>query len=320
MNLEIIGAESLGVRSLCCFIETGDRAILIDPGVALGYLRNSLLPHPVQVAAVEVLRSRIIERWARATDIVISHFHGDHTPLPDANPFQLSVKSLVGLNDRATLWTKGNGFLSPREKARAHAVSEILGKPMVRAEGLSDGPLTFSEPVRHGRDGANAVTVMMTRVRGEITFVHGSDNQLMSAGAMDIMRSWAPDVLLTDGPPIYLSGTTEEDAEIARDHALALARACGKVIIDHHPLRSRDGIAWFERLASNADGKISCGAEQMERTPVFLEADRELLYDLMPVPEGWHRDYADGRADTRPFVEMARTLYPSAAQLYGSGE
>ena len=40
MNVEIIGAESLGVRGLCCFVETKDRKILIDPGVALGYVRH----------------------------------------------------------------------------------------------------------------------------------------------------------------------------------------------------------------------------------------------------------------------------------------
>ena len=50
VNIEIIGAESLGVRGLCCFVETEDRNILIDPGVALGYLRHKLLPHPVQIA------------------------------------------------------------------------------------------------------------------------------------------------------------------------------------------------------------------------------------------------------------------------------
>ena len=314
MNLEIIGAESLGVRSLCCFIETGDRAILIDPGVALGYLRNSLLPHPVQVAAVEVLRSRIIDRWTRATDIVISHFHGDHTPLPDANPFQLSVKSLVGLNDRATLWTKGNGFLSPREKARAHAVSEILGKPMVRAEGLSDGPLTFSEPVRHGREGANAVTVMMTRVRGEITFVHGSDNQLMNGRAVEIMRGWAPDVLFTDGPPLYLSGTTEDDSALARKHALSLSVPGRTLVVDHHLFRSRSGVCWFEELAAESSGTVLSAAGYMGRPPLFLEADRELLYDLMPVPEGWHSDYAQGRVQTTPYAEQAIETYSEQAE------
>ena len=36
MSLEIIGAESLGVRSLCCLVSLPDRRIVIDPGVSLG--------------------------------------------------------------------------------------------------------------------------------------------------------------------------------------------------------------------------------------------------------------------------------------------
>jgi predicted metallo-beta-lactamase superfamily hydrolase len=77
MNVEIIGAESLGVRGLCCFVETKDRKILIDPGVALGYVRHKLLPHPIQIAIDEKVQKRIMDVWNEATDIVLSHFHGD---------------------------------------------------------------------------------------------------------------------------------------------------------------------------------------------------------------------------------------------------
>jgi len=42
MSLEIIGAESLGVRSLCCLVTLQDRRIIIDPGVSLGYMRRGL--------------------------------------------------------------------------------------------------------------------------------------------------------------------------------------------------------------------------------------------------------------------------------------
>jgi hypothetical protein len=34
MKIEILGAESLGVRSLCCFVQTENQKILIDPGMA----------------------------------------------------------------------------------------------------------------------------------------------------------------------------------------------------------------------------------------------------------------------------------------------
>ena len=40
MKIDIIGAESLGVRGLCCFVTVGEQKILIDPGIALGFLRH----------------------------------------------------------------------------------------------------------------------------------------------------------------------------------------------------------------------------------------------------------------------------------------
>lgn len=81
IGLELIAAESLGVRGLCCRVDLGHRCIVIDPGVALGYLRHGLLPHPLQVSIGEKVRENILAALEQATDVVFSHFHGDHVPL-----------------------------------------------------------------------------------------------------------------------------------------------------------------------------------------------------------------------------------------------
>jgi len=91
MQIEILGIESLGVRGLCCLVRTGGRTIVFDPGVALGYRRGALLPHPIQVAVGERVRRDIEAALKDATDVVISHFHGDHMPVPDPNPYQLKA-------------------------------------------------------------------------------------------------------------------------------------------------------------------------------------------------------------------------------------
>jgi len=91
MEIKILGTESLGVRGLSCVVKTGNRKIFIDPGIALGFIRNGLMPHPIQIAVGRIIRNRIIEELEDVTDIVISHYHGDHIPLFDANPYQLSI-------------------------------------------------------------------------------------------------------------------------------------------------------------------------------------------------------------------------------------
>ena len=68
MEIEILGAESLGVRGLSCWVKTANHRVLIDPGVALGYQRQSLLPHPIQLLADEPI-ARILA-WSPTTLLV----------------------------------------------------------------------------------------------------------------------------------------------------------------------------------------------------------------------------------------------------------
>ncbi len=72
-----VGFESLGVRSMCTFVETPDVRILIDAGVALGP-RLRRLPHPREYKARNECRARIRNYAAKADAIVISHYHNDH--------------------------------------------------------------------------------------------------------------------------------------------------------------------------------------------------------------------------------------------------
>ena len=127
MQIEILGTESLGVRSLCCTVMTKERKVVIDPGVALGFRRHGLLPHPVQGAALGRTRRLIEKALEGATDVVISHYHGDHHPLVDANPCQLSVERVAELCLRPRLWTKGTKDLSYNQAHRAKALSNSLG-------------------------------------------------------------------------------------------------------------------------------------------------------------------------------------------------
>ena len=298
MHIEIIGAESLGVRGLCCFVTTRDKRILIDPGIALGYMRHGLLPHPVQVAIDEKIQKKIIAAWSKATDIVLSHFHGDHIPLADANPYQLDIRRLVGLNTGVRIWTKDPLHFSQTEKKRAEAIADFLNVSLISAEFKEHGPMTFSGPIPHGDADDTKDTVLMTRIEEDEVFVHAPDIQLLNDDTISNIIFWRPDIVLAGGPPIYLSRLSKNQIERAWHNALRLCRAIDCVILDHHLMRSHDGLKWLKQLSIKTGKKVMCAADFMHKPRLLLEANREHLYEKIYVPDKWHEDYGNGKAFT----------------------
>jgi len=298
MQIEILGAESLGVRGLCCVVTTRDRKVVIDPGVALGFRRHGLLPHPVQVIALERTKRLIVAALPDATDVVISHYHGDHHPLANANPYQLSVKQVVNLCQHPRLWTKGTKDLSYNQAHRAQALASSLGRTLPIAEGMSDGPLAFSLPIPHGERDGRGGNVMMTRIEEDGTvFVHASDIQMLNDEAIKQILTWQPTIVLASGPPIYLPVLTPAEQEDALRRTLCLVKKVDTLILDHHLMRSRKGEQWLDYVSSLSGHKVICAADFMGLPRNLLEAERVLWYKKLPVPEGWHIAYARGEVD-----------------------
>ena len=60
--------------------------------------------------------------------------------------------------------------------------------------------------------------VMMTRIEdGNEVFVHASDIQLLSDGAVNQILEWAPSILLVSGPPLYRDLSSGEVAEAGEE-------------------------------------------------------------------------------------------------------
>jgi hypothetical protein len=199
---------------------------------------------------------------------------------------------------------------------RRAALAETLGRRLPDADGLALGALAFSPPLPHGEPDTHLGTVIMTRVESEdAVFVHASDIQLLAEGAVAFLLDWHPDIALVGGPPLYLSHLSLAQRETAWEHALQLARHVDTLILDHHLLRSEEGLSWLERLSLEAGRPVLCAADFMGWPRCLLEARRVQLYGEMPVPHGWHEAYACGDVGTEGYQDYwlkCRQVSPSA--------
>ena len=87
MKIELIAFDSLGVRSMCTFVETKDTSILIDPSASLAPNKFGLPPHPKEIERLNELWQLIVKKARKAKVLIISHYHYDHYE-PEASFYQ----------------------------------------------------------------------------------------------------------------------------------------------------------------------------------------------------------------------------------------
>ena len=145
----------------------------------------------------------------------------------------------------------------------------------------------------------------MTKIEEDKVFVHASDIQLLDDETVSYILAWKPNILLVGGPAIYLSRLSHGLIERAWKNAVRLCTAIDIVILDHHLMRSHEGLDWIARLNAMTGKSVMCAADFMHTPRMLLEADRRKLYEKMPVPVGWHEDYAAGKATTDYFWRSA---------------
>ncbi len=281
MEITFIGAESFGVRSMGTLVKTRDRLILIDPGVALAPLRFNLPPHPLELKRAEEIKHQILSLLPEITDIVISHFHGDHAPLLEPDPSQISLAEFKKRLGPARIWLKSTTGNTKLMQHRQEQFISELGSMVRTADGHNEPGLAFSPPMLHGQPGRG--TVLMTRISdGETTFVHTSDIQLLDDTAVDFVISWQPDIVFADGPPIYLKALALEMEARALENGIRLARHTKTLIIDHHLLRTETGVEWLSRIEKATGTRTISAAQWQKKEPLLLETNRCRLYTQCP--------------------------------------
>jgi len=316
-----LAAESLGVRSMCTYVETPDVRILFDAGVSLCPRRFSLPPHPLEFRAIAECRRRIADAACKAEIVTLSHYHMDHyTPSfedwlcnwteADETARQLYAgKTILAKNHRECV--------NPSQRRRGWLFEKTSGKVAGKLES-ADGKgyrfngttLRFSEPVSHGAEHSYLGWVLMATVDcdGE-RFVFAPDVQGPICNAtLEAIAEERPQLLMIGGPPLYLLGTKVEESQIAAGlrNLERLVAGVPHVILDHHVLRDEDWRAKTDgvfRSAHGAGSTLQTAAEFVGRENAFLEARRRKLFAENPASEEfakWMRKNEETQKYSKP--------------------
>lgn len=317
-----LAAESLGVRSMCTYVETPDVKILLDAGVSLGPRRFGLPPHPEEFRAIDFCRRRMAEFAEEAEVLTLSHYHFDHhTP-----SYEDWLCNWTEKTETARQIYEGKTVLvkNPREKInhsqrrRGWMFRKTGGKFADRLE-IADGKtfifgrstkIRFSEPVFHGRENSPLGWVLMTTIeyQGE-KFTFTSDIQgPMYPHTLDLILRERPQVIMVGGPPIYLSGFKVEEENIQKGlrNLEKVVEAVPHTILEHHILRDRD---WREKAKNVFEKADECGhkvftaAEFSGKKNLFLESVRRQLFGENPPSKefrGWMRKNRGAKRHTKP--------------------
>jgi predicted metallo-beta-lactamase superfamily hydrolase len=273
MDLIPLAFDSMGVRSMCCFITT-EPGILIDPGVSLAPRRFGLPPHEIELETLREKRS-IIQKYAHKAGIItVSHWHNDHhtpfitglynTVTPDLAEELYKDKIILG---------KAVSGLNYMQKKRAQSFEDHCSFTPADTKTFhyGDTTITFSHPVPHGTQ--TTVPVIMVSVKNDITIVHASDIQ--GINGLKFIKQETPDILVMSGPPVNLF--TAKDINTAKSTILQMLPYCNQLILDHHHVRDTTFKETLPEIWKNP--KVMTASEFINQPNKLLEANRKKLYN-----------------------------------------
>jgi len=311
--------ESLGVRSMCTFVETPDVKLLLDAGVSLGPFRLGFPPHPREYKALKAARKRIAEA-AEKTDIVtISHYHFDHhTPSytdwfqnwsSDETARQIYEGKIVlakSFRDKVNFSQRHRGWVFANTGGKyAERLEYVDGKEYT----FGETQIRFSEPVVHGEQNSELGWLIMTTIKHDNEQVlFTSDVQgPMHSGTLTTILKENPTVAIIGGPPTYLTGLVrQESIQLGLTNLEEIAKSFPITVLEHHILRQDD---WREltkpvfETAAKAEHSVCTAAEFLKKENSLLEARRKQLFETEPPSDEfkkWMRMPITKRKNTPP--------------------
>ena len=316
-----LAAESLGVRSMCTYVETPDLRLLLDAGVSLCPNRFGLPPHPQELQAIAEARKRIAQAAEKAEVVTISHYHYDHqTPsfedwLVNWTEADETAKQIY--RDKVVLVKNPRENINFSQRERGWIFAKTGGKQAreiknADAKSFTFGQtkLCFSEPVFHGSERSELGWVLMATIETEEEkFLFAPDVQgPMSSRPLKIIKEEKPQLLMIGGPPLYLSPlkVSENQLQTGLKNLAEIVTIVPHVMLDHHIIRDED---WQKKTVDLFYQTYQCGstvqtaAEYLGDKNRPLEALRKKLYAEDPPSkefEKWRKTNDEIKKHTRP--------------------
>ncbi len=289
LKVNIVAADSMGVRSIATFVEACGVSIGIDLGASIAPYRFSLPPHPLELKRLEEALDRARRYVNESQAIIITHYHYDHYLRDEPERY---YKKLVYAKDIRYDINRSQSLRGYRFIVKGgvgdRASLEYADRRTFEFEGVK---LRFSHPVWHGEEGTKLGKVLMVVVEcdeGKVVFA--SDVQgPPTRDAIEWLSTEArgADILIVSGPASYLAGYRVSSESVSRgiEGLLeVLVRARPRVaIVDHHFVRDPKYNEYRklveERLrASGIPTRVLSAAEYMGKPFEPLEAMRKQLW------------------------------------------
>ncbi len=308
INLKVmpIAFDSLGVRSMCTFIESYGLKIMIDPGAALGPRRYGLPPHALEWKALDDSIRRITDYAREADVLIVTHYHWDHFDVGDSIPMDVYKGKCVFIKhpteninrsqrvERAPLFLKAVKGL-PKKLETADGKEFQMGQTTLR----------FSKAVYHGTNPRLGYVIECSiSCKGE-KILHTSDVEGPSIDdQVQFILKEKPEILIIDGPMTYMLGYryAPTSLKISNENLIKVIKETSvqTIILDHHFMRDlqyRGRIGPVYEAAEDRGVKVITAAEFLGREPNLLEARRKELFEKfgdMELPELASRKTLEG--------------------------
>lgn len=291
-----LAAESLGVRSMCAYVETPQVKILLDAGVSLAPNRYALPPHPKEYKAMQKCREKISKAAEEAEVVTLSHYHFDHhTPSYEdwCDNWSSPEVARQVYDGKLVLVKNYRSMINFSQRRRGWMFKKTGGKHAERLETadgrtfeFGDTNLKFSNPVFHGSENSELGWVLMVTIQCEDEkFLFASDVQgPMHDPTSKTILGEKPQLIIVGGPPTYLAGfrVKVEHIQQGMKNLESLVKNVPTTILEHHILRDerwRESSQTVFDAAARAGHSVVTAAEFLDEENNLLELRRRQLFE-----------------------------------------